>query len=81
MIEKWRIHYNNVRPHSSLDYRPSAPESIVRMDQRPTMHYHSNRITQWAHATRSTGLFKMLKRSRARFHLAKWAVLYHSPIR
>ena len=38
LIEKWRIHYNTVRPHSSLDYRPPAPESIVRMDQRPTMH-------------------------------------------
>ena len=38
LIEKWRIHYNTVRPHSSLGYRPPAPESIVRMDQRPTMH-------------------------------------------
>jgi len=38
LIEKWRIHYNTVRPHSSLDYRPPEPESIVRMDQRPTMH-------------------------------------------
>jgi putative transposase len=37
-IEKWRIYYNTVRPHSSLGYRPPAPESIVRMDQRPTMH-------------------------------------------
>ena len=49
-IEKWRIHYNIVRPHNSLGDRPHAPESIVRMDQRPTMHLHSNRITQWAHA-------------------------------
>ena len=38
LIEKWRIHYNTVRPHSSLGYRPPASESIVRMDQRPTMH-------------------------------------------
>ncbi|MEL7096521.1 MAG: transposase, partial [Pseudomonadota bacterium] len=38
LIEEWRIHYNTVRPHSSLGYRPPAPESIVRMDQRPTMH-------------------------------------------
>ena len=38
LIEQWRIHYNTVRPHSSLGYRPPAPESIVPMDQRPTMH-------------------------------------------
>ena len=38
LIEHWRIHYNTVRPHSSLGYRPPAPESIVPMDQRPTMH-------------------------------------------
>ena len=38
LIEQWRVHYNTVRPHSSLGYRPPAPESIVPMDQRPTMH-------------------------------------------
>ncbi|MGR3631970.1 MAG: IS3 family transposase [Limimaricola soesokkakensis] len=38
LIERWRRHYNTVRPHSSLGYRPPAPESIVRVDRRPTMH-------------------------------------------
>ena len=38
LIEQWRIHYNTVRPHSALGYRPPAPESIVPMDQKPTMH-------------------------------------------
>ncbi|WP_339113243.1 IS3 family transposase [Thioclava sp. GXIMD2076] len=38
LIERWRKHYNSVRPHSSLGYRPPAPESIVPVDQRPTMH-------------------------------------------
>lgn len=33
-----RIHYNTVRPHSSLGYRPPAPEAIVPMDQRPITH-------------------------------------------
>lgn len=28
MIESWRIHYNTVRPHSSLNYRPPAPQTI-----------------------------------------------------
>lgn len=27
LIERWRVHYNTVRPHSSLGYRPPAPES------------------------------------------------------
>ena len=26
-IERWRRHYNTVRPHGSLGYRPSAPET------------------------------------------------------
>ncbi len=38
LIERWRRHYNTVRPHSSLGYRPPAPESIVSIDRRPTMH-------------------------------------------
>jgi putative transposase len=25
VIEKWRVHYNTLRPHSSLGYRPPAP--------------------------------------------------------
>jgi len=29
LIEMWRKHYNHVRPHSSLGYRPPAPESIA----------------------------------------------------
>ena len=29
LIEAWRRHYNGVRPHSSLDYRPPAPECFV----------------------------------------------------
>ena len=38
LIEQWRQHYNTVRPHSALGYRPPAPESIVTMDQKPIMH-------------------------------------------
>jgi transposase InsO family protein len=26
LIEQWRVHYNTARPHSSLGYRPPAPE-------------------------------------------------------
>jgi transposase InsO family protein len=28
LVENWRQHYNAVRPHSSLGYRPPAPETI-----------------------------------------------------
>jgi transposase InsO family protein len=27
----WRDHYNRLRPHSSLGYRPPAPETIMEM--------------------------------------------------
>jgi transposase InsO family protein len=29
LIEKWRNEYNTKRPHSSLGYRPPAPETVV----------------------------------------------------
>ncbi len=29
LIEMWRKEYNEVRPHSSLGYRPPAPEAIL----------------------------------------------------
>ena len=28
LIEEWRRHYNRVRPHLSLGYRPPAPETV-----------------------------------------------------
>ena len=29
LIEQWRIHYNTIRPHSSLGYRPPAPVTMT----------------------------------------------------
>jgi len=29
LIERWRIHYNTVRLHSSLGYKPPAPEAVL----------------------------------------------------
>ena len=29
IIENWRRHYNTIRPHSSLGYRPPAPEAFM----------------------------------------------------
>jgi putative transposase len=28
VIQQWRKHYNTVRPHSSLGYRPPAPQTF-----------------------------------------------------
>jgi len=36
--EHWRRHYNTVRPHSALGYRPPAPETIIPIDQMPAMN-------------------------------------------
>ncbi len=37
LIEQWRVHYNEVRPHSSLGYRPPAPKAIISKDK--TINY------------------------------------------
>lgn len=29
LVERWRRHYNTIRPHSSLGYRPPAPEAFA----------------------------------------------------
>ena len=29
LIERWRRHYNTVRPHNALSYRPPAPEVVL----------------------------------------------------
>jgi transposase InsO family protein len=29
LIERWRMHYNQLRPHSALNYQPPAPEAIA----------------------------------------------------
>jgi transposase InsO family protein len=29
IIESWRRHYNTIRPHASIGYKPPAPEVFV----------------------------------------------------
>ena len=31
LVERWRRHYNTIRPHSSLGYKPPAPEAWLRL--------------------------------------------------
>ncbi len=33
LIEQWRVHYNTIRPHSSLGYRPPAPEILTPIEE------------------------------------------------
>ena len=35
IIERWRQEYNTIRPHSSLNYRPPAPETVRPKDDMP----------------------------------------------
>ena len=44
LIERWRVHYNTVRLHSSLGYRPPAPEAVLPASQ-------SNQITTYTSGT------------------------------
>jgi len=43
LIEQWRRHYNEVRPHSSLGYRPPAPQAVVsaKRDKADENIFHS----------------------------------------
>lgn len=41
LIEQWRVHYNTVRPHSALGYRPPAP---LTFNARPAMLQRMNPI-------------------------------------
>ena len=34
LIERWRRHYNTVRPHSALGYKPPAPETVLPVPAR-----------------------------------------------
>ena len=46
LIEAWRRHFNAVRPHSALNYRPPVPEAVVP---------RSGTDTPWASAPASKG--------------------------
>ena len=35
LIERWRHHYNTIRPHSSLAYRPPAPRAWIQRKADP----------------------------------------------
>jgi len=45
LIEQWRRHYNEVRPHSSLGYRLPAPRTILSENKNKTREYICQFIT------------------------------------
>lgn len=59
LIEDWRRHYNQVRPHSAPGYRPPAPETAPRARSQissgaraaATAHQISAWITRWGLVT------------------------------
>jgi len=49
LINRWRTHYNMVRPHSSLGYRPPAPETrIIRVVIVPSEVFDEASLTSMA---------------------------------
>ena len=38
LIERWRQHYNHVRPHSSLGYKPPAPEAVIPLESKTILY-------------------------------------------
>ena len=46
LIERWRVHYNTRRPHSSLGYRPPAPAAVSPAAvEKPDLSPLANAVT------------------------------------
>ena len=50
--DTWRHHYNTIRPHSSLGYRPPAPETILPNADGPTYAVDGLRLAHWTLLTK-----------------------------
>ena len=38
IIERWRQHYNHVRPHSSFGYKSPAPEAVIPLEPKTILY-------------------------------------------
>lgn len=38
LIERWRLEYNHVRPHSSLGYKPPVPEAVIPLEPKTILY-------------------------------------------
>ena len=43
LVERWRREYNHIRPHSSLGYRPPAPEVVIQ--KQAGIYYNKKKFT------------------------------------
>lgn len=46
LIENWRCHYNEIRPHSSLDYQPPAPRVVIEEKDKQVLSNHSRKQSE-----------------------------------
>jgi transposase InsO family protein len=46
LIENWRREYNTIRPHSSLGYKPPAPEAMLPWGQHPVVEKLTLEVVQ-----------------------------------
>jgi transposase InsO family protein len=51
LTEQWRVHYNTVRPHSSLNYRPPAPDVVFGVGPTATTRPDSEGSPPQEHRT------------------------------
>jgi transposase InsO family protein len=57
VIESWRRHYNTLRPHGSLGYKPPAPEVFVpAMSVRTVPQPHQHHHPDWQKGRHSTNI-------------------------
>jgi putative transposase len=60
VIEQWRNHYNTIRPHSALGYRPPAPRTmnpvLTPLDQAAQINL-SITLVQKSRQARSLGWY------------------------
>ncbi len=69
LAERWRVHYNTVRPHSSLGYRPSFsvrnPAGVQAVVAQPAVEAF---VRSWQTGSRSTT---------ASGPTARWTTVHH----
>ena len=57
IIESWRRHFNTIRPHESLGYKPPAPEVFVPPSPRGRLRYVDRlRRPRWRNGQLSTNI-------------------------
>ena len=59
LIEAWRCHYNTLRPHGSLGYRPPAPETIVTPEGVHALTFNPDQSMGAGHARQQAGIKEM----------------------